>query len=337
MSLQSTTVQIFKRATYPLMEMGVRMRYPAPDVVIRPVMGVGDNIMMTAVAREMRRRGVGSLWLICSKPSVRELLAGNPDFTAIVPDREHIRRFAARRAKHFLRVVYSGIVDEEDRDTPCADHFIVEMARNAGLTTGTIEIRPSLALTEAQRAGARLAERQIAIQASHFDSSFAMRNKEWPAERFQAVADRLRGEAAIVQVGDKSDPKLDGVLDLRGKTTLCETAAVLSQSLIYIGGEGGLMHMARAVDRRSVIVYGGRIRPEHSGYSCNANLVGDPPCSPCWRRSRCDYNRICLTQISAEDVVNAALNQLAMVGEPLTTETGILDRNQETPSPPPRS
>ena len=58
-------------------------------------------------------------------------------------------------------------------------------------------------------------------------------------------------------------PPLKGALDLRGKTGLREAAAILSNSLVFIGQVGFLMHLARAVDCRSVIVYGGQRNSEY--------------------------------------------------------------------------
>ena len=52
------------------------------------------------------------------------------------------------------------------------------------------------------------------------------------------------------------------------------------------------MHMARAVDCPSVIVYGGRLRPDQIGYICNENLYNAVECSPCWLDTRCDFGRV---------------------------------------------
>jgi ADP-heptose:LPS heptosyltransferase len=130
--------------------------------------------------------------------------------------------------------------------------------------------------------------------------------KEWLPERFQQVVDALAGEFTIVQVGTSDHPPLTGVVDLRGKTTIRQTAAVLRHSKVFIGLVGFLMHLARAVNTRSVIVYGGREHPSQSGYAENVNLFTPLECSPCWLWNRCPYDRECMRRISASDVVDAA-------------------------------
>ena len=42
------------------------------------------------------------------------------------------------------------------------------------------------------------------------------------------------------------------------------------------------MHLAKAVGRRAVIIYGGFIKPEISGYHENLNIYVPVDCSPCF-------------------------------------------------------
>jgi ADP-heptose:LPS heptosyltransferase len=133
--------------------------------------------------------------------------------------------------------------------------------------------------------------------------------KEWYPSRFQEVVDRFCSSITFVQIGRKADFSLRNVIDLRGKTSVRETASVLSNSIGFVGLVGFLMHLARAVDCRSVIVYGGRESPEQSGYSANINLYNPLSCSPCWGWQHCDYEKKCMDQITASNV-NKAVKQL---------------------------
>jgi ADP-heptose:LPS heptosyltransferase len=99
-----------------------------------------------------------------------------------------------------------------------------------------------------------IAKDQIAIQSTTRAAATPLHNKEWLPERFQAVVNALSGQLNFVQVGSSGDPKLDNVIDLRGKTTLRQAAAVLARSRLFVGLVGGLMHLARAVDCSAVIV-----------------------------------------------------------------------------------
>jgi ADP-heptose:LPS heptosyltransferase len=138
-----------------------------------------------------------------------------------------------------------------------------------------------------------------------------MFNKQWYRDRFEDVVRKIHKfgiggpDLQVIQVGDASDPMIAGCVDLRGKTSLRETAAILKNSLALIGTSGLLSHMARAVDCRSVIIYGGREHSYQSGYICNENLDSKVECSPCWLWNNCDHDKKCMKMISVENVISA--------------------------------
>ena len=99
-----------------------------------------------------------------------------------------------------------------------------------------------------------------------------------------------------------------------------ETAAILAASRLFLGLATGLMHLARAVECRSVIVYGGREHPSQSGYSANENLYWSGPCAPCWLRNDCDYDRVCMSEILPELVIAAVRRQAERYGTPLPVD-----------------
>jgi ADP-heptose:LPS heptosyltransferase len=199
-------------------------------------------------------------------------------------------------------------------------HIAATICAAAGIR-GDIEIRPRIFLSDEERIAGKVVSRsQIVIQTSSLGAGWPILNKQWPIERFSAVTNALKGDFDLVQLGVPSDPKLFGALDLRGKTTVRQAAAILSASHVFVGLEGGLMHMARAVDCRSVIIYGGRLLPSQTGYSANANLSWVGPCAPCWQRDACDFDRICLQEISSESVVTAAHRQAELYGKPLPVD-----------------
>jgi len=117
---------------------------------------------------------------------------------------------------------------------------------------------------------------------------------------------------------------LAGARDLRGNTTLREAAAILNRSLCFIGTSGLLVHLARAVECRSVVIYGGREHAWQSGYTCNENLESHLPCAPCWLWQDCDRDRECMKQITSDQVVAAVDRALARGGEPLAVDTAEL-------------
>ena len=283
--------------------------------------GIGDDLLLTSVFRELQRRGKSDFWVRTTRP---ELYRHNDDVPIVVPPLERFDLLVKRVGTSVVYPWYTSYHPAFDRDDPTPEqHLISIMCQKAGVT-GTITLRPYLHLTEEEMRRGALAPRQVAIMSSGLDAKHAMRNKNWSLEKYQGVVSALRDRYDFVQVGSPNDPPLEGALDLRGKTTLRETAAVLRGSLAFIGQVGFLMHLARAVDCRAVIVYGGRETPAQSGYRCNENLYSAVHCSPCWRLNTCPYDRMCLERIAVHHVIDALERQVVRFGTTLEVDTDTI-------------
>jgi heptosyltransferase-2 len=147
--------------------------------------------------------------------------------------------------------------------------------------------------------------------------------KQWPMERFEAVARALRdrGEATIVTGGDAERPlgarlAEAGALDLTGRTGLMDAVAVLSICRALITNDSGALHLGRAAGVPVIALFGSSTPdwtgPEpHEGVALWRGLS----CSPCFRR-RCpltgDDHLRCLREIPVDDVMTA-LNRVMRV------------------------
>jgi hypothetical protein len=263
--------------------------------------GIGDDLLCTTVARELQKRKAGRVWIATK---YLELFQGNSDARGIPISDWRFGALARLLAADVRPLWYTQYEPANDRDPEPPMHFAAMMCQKAAVT-GWVSIRPYIFLGSSESTQGKITENQIAIQSTTRAADTPLQNKEWSPERFQSVVNSLSGQFNFVQLGSSRDPKLDGVSDLRGRTTLRQAAAVLSMSRLFVGLAGGLMHLARAVDCPAVIVYGGRERPEISGYICNSNIRTTPPCSPCWQRNRCDHDRVCMTDISSDMVIEA--------------------------------
>ena len=119
--------------------------------------------------------------------------------------------------------------------------------------------------------------------------------KSWPVANFSCLVRMLKAEfpeLLFVQLGGGRSPKIPEVdIDLVGKTTLQEAAVILKQAALHIDGEGGLVHLRRALGGKSVVLFG----PTPAaifGYAENINLVSDF-CSPCMWMIR-DWMKGCM-------------------------------------------
>ncbi|HEY0780691.1 MAG TPA: glycosyltransferase family 9 protein [Gemmatirosa sp.] len=297
----------------------VRRAHPTPDLVLGYFGGIGDELLLTVVVHELRRRGFANNWVISEFPDVWR---GNDDPALVVRWEHRHLPWLEHFGWQFVRPHYTRYLGRGDRDLSPRKHILTLMCEAVGIV-GPVEHKPHLHLTDEERAAGALRPNQIAIQSAGLTARFSMKTKQWFPERFQAVVDALRPDFDLVQIGSPKDPPLDGALDLRGQTTLRETAAVLANSLTFVGQVGMPMHLARAVDCRSVIVYGGREHPGQTGYGCNENLYSPVPCSPCWKSNTCGHGMMCMRQITADDVVRAVERQVARHGQPLAVDTDV--------------
>ena len=239
-----------------------------PDLIVFFGFGIGDDLLCTTIFHELKLRGLTRIVMISKR---KELFVNNPD----VPRVRNWSVAAVERLKHWR---YPACIPFYSTCSPVSkdivimpeENILTAMCRKAGIT-GRITLRPYIFLHAHEVRARRLFTDQVAIQSCGLGD---MLNKEWFFDRFQRVCNRLLSKMNVVQLGLATDPPLAGALDLRGKTTLREAAAILANSRVFVGLDGFLMHLARAVDCRSVIVYGGRTRPSVIGYAVNENIVG---------------------------------------------------------------
>ena len=96
--------------------------------------------------------------------------------------------------------------------------------------------------------------------------------KEWPRERFAALARALTGEGGALEgaavavfggPGDEAAAKAavdgidaDRVIDLTGRLAIDEAAACLARASVFVGNDSGLMHLAAAAGTPTLGLFG---------------------------------------------------------------------------------
>jgi hypothetical protein len=282
---------------------------------------LGDDLLCTAVLREARRRGL-AFAVMTNRP---EFFHHSTNPARVIPINDYYAIALRRLGSDVIQPYYvTRDPVRPERDLLPPRHIIVEMCRLAGLQ-GEIAVRPYLTLTPEERSRGALVPRQVAIHSTCLTASLPYPTKEWGVARLAAVARELAHDFKLVQLGTAADPALPVDADLRGRTSLREAAAILAASEVFVGLEGFLVHLARAVDCPSVVVLGGRARPETFGYACNVNLYRAVDCSPCGLREGCPFELKCLAEILPETVAAAARELAARhPPRPLPAETAML-------------
>lgn len=329
---------------------------PAPLFFSLP--GLGDSVLLSAVARHFKDSGGGDC-LVCSahaplfqgSKDVRYVIANHaamlqvPQFIDFLLQLDILPTFTA----YGVRRMVGG-----RRAIALPDcHMITHMCRMAGLH-GEVRLRPWLEhLSGPVPLRLSKGREYIVIQ------SDGRPWKHWGDANFQRLADNLKGRFLLVQAGmapeapsmgvenadkdasgreaaDKNgrgnnlfEPAasaLEGTLDLRGKLSLPEVAALLRGARLFIGNEGGLAHLARAVDTKAVLAFSAFTDARVAGYAANINVTPGDPCRRCssgeikaYKGEACPetYRCVDIACERMEAAVEAALEDPAM---PVGTE-----------------
>lgn len=138
--------------------------------------------------------------------------------------------------------------------------------------------------------------------------------KRWPIEHYAAVASYvLASGKAVWLFGSQNDREVTGrinvltggrCLNLAGLTGLEQAIDLLSLAEAVVTNDSGLMHIACALQRRVIALFGST-SPEYTPpLSDTANILRlGLPCSPCFER-RCPLGHLdCLQKILPERVI----------------------------------
>jgi len=143
--------------------------------------------------------------------------------------------------------------------------------------------------------------------------------KRWPARHFAALADALaeRGYAVWLLGSPKDKPAGDEIVRLAkvatphnfcGETSLSQAIDLIAASSFVVCNDSGLMHVAAAVGRPLVAVYGSSspgFTPPLSDRATILNL--NLECSPCFKRE-CPLGHLdCLNKLEPQRVLDACI------------------------------
>ncbi len=139
--------------------------------------------------------------------------------------------------------------------------------------------------------------------------------KRWPVAHFAAVARHwlARGGRVWIFGGDKDAPLGEAILEaapgavnLAGRTRLPEAIDLLALADVVVSNDSGLMHVAAALDRPLVALYGSSTPDYTPPLSNRARILSlNLPCSPCFQRQCPQGHTRCLTELAPGRVIAA--------------------------------
>jgi ADP-heptose:LPS heptosyltransferase len=278
-------------------------------VRLAPVGGLGDVLLGTPVYRTLKKiDGNSRIKVYCRSRMALELLKGNPyiDKLWTLPFRKtfyrYIDAYLRRKGYHFM---HYGI-DASLFTGKNASDMIAEIL---GIQQQDNKLEIYLTKKEDARARSQLSEYRnpIIIHGCAFTSD----NKNWSVQSWEQLI-REMPDYTFIQLGLAQEAKLAGAIDLRGKTSIRESIALIKCCLSFIGVDSSLSHATNAFDVAGVVLFGPST-PLVWGHSNNINLYKGTRCSPCidtLRASCCPYEKKCMQTIDVQDVKAALLAQI---------------------------
>jgi len=145
--------------------------------------------------------------------------------------------------------------------------------------------------------------------------------KHWLCSCWAELSDRLCADLGLSVVvlggpGDREgaeyivDTAAGRLVDLVGRTTLLQAAALIDRSALLVGVDTGLSHMGIAFGRPSLLLFGSTC-PYLDTARANARvLYHRMDCSPCKRNPTCEGAFTCMRSIEVDEVLAAAASLL---------------------------
>jgi heptosyltransferase-2 len=146
------------------------------------------------------------------------------------------------------------------------------------------------------------------------------RTKQWTLEGWVELAAFVKGhtDADILLLGGKAEEQLNrdilarthGVVDTRTDNPLAPFFGVVDACDIVVSSDSLAMHIAIALRKRVVAIFGSTTPHEVDLYGRGEKIVTDFACSPCYLKS-CDREPTCMEALRGATVGEAVLRQLA--------------------------
>ena len=231
---------------------------------------------------------------------------------------DDFRKHAWQGAREGAWLFYTHHIPLPTLDVHVIDHYL-SIGNLLGFDAGTADFSFRIPQSAYDRIDVLLRQRGVA------NKQFVViaprgnwETKRWPDEKSAAVARHfLQRGCAVVVVGAPRERPVGasiarlapGIVDLTGETSISELAALITRAAVCIAHDSGPMHLAVALGRPAVGLFGpsdtvwaGPYRRE------NAVVRAGLACSPCYLRrlDRCQHGHACMNDLPAQAVIERA-------------------------------
>ena len=293
---------------------------PTADICItRKVGGIGDVLMMTPALRELKRR-LPDLNLTVGVDrhttygDIYYELVKNAPFIDNIVDARHVDR------KRFYRCIdISAVCIPYERKALPPRNRINLFANHLGLQK-LEDTLPFYEVSPEERLWSKIFYRKNFNSTGPVIALHTASNEEkrsWPVHQMLKFIRYMKHHVPAVQflVLDQNMVypdwnSIEGVVALKS-STIREMAALIEQCAMFVGPDSGPMHIAGALRKKSVIVFGS-IPPEArlNHYKSHVGVRMDElKCIGCWY-APCPYDIKCMKKLEGGRVGKVALSHL---------------------------
>lgn len=230
-----------------------------------------DSEITFAVSRQYREAGE----LIAALPTIDDLFIAKNYFELLRPDLAPLWQAGwpvdmrgedeiKQQRKH--DIVFETRPRHQEQDWWKDRHLTEELAYQIGAPIPT-DLQTDICVPE----GTTIPDEWKGKIVFHNDPNISPL-KSWPWEQAQRFLQMFKpGEVLLL---GNPGPDISGAIDLRGKTTLAEAAAIISKAKCYVGVDSGLMWIAGSLIAPTVGLYGTEYCPGPEAFMpVNPNAV----------------------------------------------------------------
>jgi len=262
-----------------------------PKILVKRRGAKGDVLMLTPILRELKARH--PLSFITVQTECVDVLEGNPNV-------DRLEKFTSGS-----RGSFDFAFAPRYESDPTANAIDV-MAKQCGVALK--DRRMKIVLSESDLLWARMQASNPFSIAVHTGRSW--RSREWPIDRFREVFEHFTKKGFdILELGDRNTICTGIGRDVRG-CSVKQTAAVIDQSMIFLGIDSLCANLAKAVGTPACIIYG-CVDPKSRIADANEFpiWVEDLDCKGCRNRTSAEHvdcskpEIYCVTRVTVSMVI----------------------------------
>jgi ADP-heptose:LPS heptosyltransferase len=262
--------------------------------LFRYTSALGDALLLSSLAREVKKR---------NPKAIIHVITGLPEVFDRNPDVDLVTKYNGNPVPGLGKF----LIRYEHR-FPWKQHLINESARCVDIFDSA-ELKTYFYPSPHDIEWAEHIVRNVKLPVILINRVAGPRTdkKNWPENYWRVLVNELVKNFTVIEIGLQS-PAPDGIpatnyIDLTGKTTLHQTAALMSKSILLICPVTGVLHLAASVNLQVLCILGGSEPAVATKYPGTHYIENLPACANCYEKGPCTNDFLCLTSILPETVL----------------------------------